>query len=233
MGGGEQMMMSALGGEEPMGPAAASMSFVEHGTGASSVTVAQGGTVVVDLVISSDAPLLGFEARPAASVSGVVSIDASGWTATSNVLYSLGRPGKPPASYYNFNALDWYAVFPDLATFRQGGGAPGVAVETGRSLVQITGPRGGEVMNPGYDLDALDGPVGIPSVGVLSTTAMLSGSTKWPPPSGQVIVATLTLHVSGRPGTYALSLTGSTCFTTHGETEMTTGAPFTITVQSQ
>jgi subtilisin family serine protease len=234
MGGGElqMMQMMMLDGEGSSEPTTPAIFFVEHTTGASTVTVNQSGTVVVDLIINSDMPVFGFEAKPVVNAAGVVSIDTTGWTPTSNVLYALGQPGTAPASYYNFNALDWYAIFPNLDTFYHGTG-PGRALETGRSLVQITGPNGGEVMNPGNDLAALAGPVSVPAGSVFTTSTSLSGCAKTPAPSGRIVLATLSLQVQGSPGTYTLAVGENACFIAGNDGGVPlTGPTFTFTVQA-
>jgi hypothetical protein len=63
----------------------------------------------------------------------------------------------------------------------------------------------------------------------------MGGIVSSPTPAGPMTVATLTLQVSGTPGTYTLGLTESTCFMAGGsnERQLTAAVPFTITVQGQ
>lgn len=236
MGGGEELLMGLEGGglETPL-TGVVSAHFVQHGTGLMAVTLPpEGGAVVVDLVITGLAPVLGFTAKPTVSAAGVISIDASGWTEDANVRHSLGDPTVTLASAYDFTLLDWYAVYPDLATYAQDPQPPTAGVEWGADIGQITGPRAGEVMTLVDDLAALNGPVSVPAGGVYTTSSTLGGVLKAPLSGGVGTVATLTLQVSGTPGTYTVDLTDATYSTSQEESaQVLTGQGFTITVQGQ
>jgi hypothetical protein len=224
---------SLLGGELPStGPTAY---FVQHGTGASSVTLPpQGGTVVVDLVIAGNTPILAFSAKPAVNASGVVSLDATGWTQQANALVSLGDPGSTLASYYNFGALDWSVAIPSVAALDQTPRPTGVGVETGRNLAQLTGPYAGEAFAGVESLTSAAGALNVQAGTVYTTAAPLGGYLRIPLADSSATVVTLTLHVSGTPGTYTLGLTDATYGNVEGQTqEMAAGSLFTITVQSQ
>jgi len=149
------------------------------------------------------AATLGFTARPAVSAANVVSVDTVGWNEQDNVLYSLGRRGIELPTSYNFGILEWYVAFPDLPTCeRWAGQTPkpaGVCLETGRSILQLTGAVSGDALALNDPLSALAGAVNVPAGGVFTTAGMLSGFVRTPVPPGPLVVATLTLHISGRP----------------------------------
>jgi len=76
------------GAATPPPGANVSAQWVVHGTGATTVTLpAGGGTVAVDLVVTTDAPIWGFEGKPAVDAAGVVSINSADWTELDNVLF--------------------------------------------------------------------------------------------------------------------------------------------------
>jgi hypothetical protein len=234
---GEGLLETGLGSE------GVTAYFVEHGAGASSVTLpAQGGTAVVDLVIATNQPILAFSAKPAvggagvppADAAGVVSLDATGWTEQANALFSLDNPGSTLASYYDFGVLDWSVAIPSLAALEQTPRPTGVGVETGRSLVQLAGPYAGEAFAGVESLASVAGAISTPAGAVYTTSAPLGGYVRIPLPGGPIAVATLTLHVSGTPGTYTLGLVDATYGDTYGQTQtMAAGGLFTITVQGQ
>jgi hypothetical protein len=232
MAGGEEPMMGAQAGGIALSlPGMVTARFVEHGTGASLVMLApQGGTIVVDLVIAGYGPVLGFTGRPTVSAAGVVAVDASGWSEDANVRYSLGDPTVTLTSAYDFTKLDWYAIFPSLQAYAEA--IPGAGVETGYDLAQITEPIAGEVMTLAENLAALHGTINTPAGGAFTTTSVLGGLMKMPLPNGESTVATLTLQVSGAPGTYTVDL-GEATYSTPYETDlpMLTGQGFTITMQ--
>jgi hypothetical protein len=244
-GGMQGMMM--LQGEGPLetglGSEGVMAYLVEHGTGASSVTLpAQGGIVVVDLVITGNQPVLAFSAKPAvggagvlpADAAGVVSIDATAWTEQQNALFSLDNPGTTLASYYNFAVLDWSVAIPSLAALEQTPRPVGVGIETGRSLVQLIGPHAGKAFAGVESLASAAGAISTPAGGVYITSAPLGGYLRIPQPGGPVTVATLTLDVSGTPGTYTLGLADAACTTSDDQSiPMNPGAVFTITVQGR
>lgn len=225
------MMMMQQEGE---GVPAIAGYFVQHGTGSSAVAVpAQGGTVVVDLIIAGTVPVTGFSVKPAVNAWGVVSIDAYGWSDQANALFSLGDPNTTLSSYYNLNLLDWYVAIPSISALSQTPRTPGSGVELGRSLTQITGPVAGEVMSLGDPLSPLNGPVSVPAGGSFTTAAAMSGFLRAPSAGGQVSVATLTLYVVGVPGTYVVSITESYYYSIECEpVELSAGVPFVITIQN-
>jgi hypothetical protein len=94
----------------------------------------------------------------------------------------------------------------------------------------FSGPVSGDVLGLSDPLSALTGAVNVPASGIFTTTGALSGCIKMLVPAGQMVVATLTLHVAGAPGMYAFGMVEGTCYTENGDTIMTTGTPFTITV---
>ncbi|NLE59465.1 MAG: hypothetical protein GX616_13970, partial [Planctomycetes bacterium] len=64
-----------------------------------------------------------------------------------------------------------------------------------------------------------------------TTTAGIGGVTREPLPAGQTILATLSLTISGEPGTYHLSLTAPQFTdTTHVTFPATAGQPLEIVV---
>lgn len=228
MGGGEMLMLE---GEDPGSTGAVSANFVQHGTGAASVTLPpQGGTVVVDLVLAGGTPLLGFSAKPAVSAAGVLSIDTAGWTEEANALFTLGAPGVTLPSYYNFGLVDWLVAIPGREALDQAPRPPHTGIVTGRSLSQISI---GEVMGMVESLTVAGGVLNVPAVGVFTTAAPLGGCMRDPLSTGQAVVVTLSLQVAGTAGTYTLAVVDGICFTDIGETTMGTSIPFTITVEGQ
>ena len=181
----------------PISTADVRASLVLHDSGATSVTLpATGGTIAVDLVITSDAPIWGFEGRPAVDAANVASINAANWTELDNVMMSYGQPSAALTSYYDLTVMDWFWF--------------------------VTGPNGEEIMggdiepllseNPPAvmtlvnDLTALDGPISTPAGEWFTTSAALGGATRIPTGPGPTVVATLSVTVSATPGTYHLTL---------------------------
>jgi|GEM_PF-1635541 hypothetical protein len=231
------LMALADAGLLPLEPAGTVWAhFAQHSTGATSVALpAAGGTVVVDLVISANVPVLGFSARPALQGTGtlpaseVVRIDASGWTPTANARVSLGAPGASLPSYYHFGLLDWLVAMPGLDALDQQPRPPHSGLVTGRSLNQLAL---GEVLAMVERLDAVHGALSVPASEAFTTAAPLGGCLRNSLSAGPAPVATLTLQVAAAPGTYTLNVVEGTCTTPDAENQaMTAGVPFTIIVQ--
>jgi hypothetical protein len=109
---------------------------------------------------------------------------------------------------------------------------PGAGIETGPSLVQLTGQHAGQVMAMFQDLSALAGPVNVPANGQFTTSAPLGASLRSAARIGPWAVVTLTLHVAGTPGVYTLGLAEATYTALDNQSApLTPRAPFTITVQ--
>lgn len=100
---------------------------------------------------------------------------------------------------------------------------------SGHSLAQI---NIGEVFATVESLSLVSGVIDVPADGAFTAAGSLGGYLKHPLSARPATVATLTLHVTGMPGTYTLGLSEGT-YGTAGEQvlQMETGAPFTITVQ--
>jgi hypothetical protein len=110
----------------------------------------------------------------------------------------------------------------------------GVGIETGRSLLQLSGPHAGEVFASVEDLTLLAGPVSVPAGGGFTTAAPLGGYLRGQEPAGSAVVVTLTLYVVGTPGTYTLGVTEATSTTSDGQpSPLSAGPLLTITVQGQ
>ncbi len=200
MMGGSMMAgegMYGLGGADALVDTAVSVAMVAHDTGASSVTLpAAGETISVDVVISTPVPIWGFEARPALDAANVASIDAANWTELDNIMMSHGQPSASLTSYYDLTVLDWvwFATAPD------GQEIMGSDIEP---LVSENPPAFMTLVN---DLAALDGPISTQAGEWFTTSAAMGGSTRVPTGPGQFVAATLSITVSGTPGTYHLTL---------------------------
>jgi len=206
---------------EPTPVANVSASFVLHSSGTSTVNVpAEGGTVVVDLVITTDSPILGWEGIVGVNAANVVSINASDWSDKANVLFSYGFPGYELTSYYNCTLVDWLLIrFADESAVAEPnswwvGGvlAEGVSIEQGTDPNALLEPLT-TASATGYGMDAVAGPIALDyqelflsdqygnffvaanHIGAVAQTVL---------PAGANTVATLSLQVEGVAGTYDL-----------------------------
>ena len=68
----------------------------------------------------------------------------------------------------------------------------------------------------GWPLDALAGPISLPSLvqGLYVTDGSIGGVTGRPLAAGTTVMATLTLQVTGGPGVYTVGLADATCILT-------------------
>jgi len=205
-----------------------------HGTGATTVTLpAGGGTVAVDLVVTTDAPIWGFEARLAVDAANVVSINSADWTERDNVLFSHDVDGHNQSSYYDLTVMDWLWVrlTPD-----------GTDVTAwGMDVDSLLGADPPTVWTLTQDLTPINGPIATPTaepaiqspepVQWFTTTATIGGVTREPLPAGQTVLATLSLTIAAQPGTYHLTLTAPQFTdTTHVTFPATAGQPLQIVV---
>jgi len=187
-----------------------SAQWVVHGTGATSVTLpATGGAISVDLVVITDAPIWGFEGKPAVDAANVVSIDSADWTELDNVLFSHDVDGHAQSSHYDLTVMDWLWVrlTPDGSDVT----AWGMDVD---SLLGVDPPT---VWALTQDLTAVNGPIAAPtaeppiesqeSAQWFTTTAAIGGATRGPLPASQTILAMSSLTISSHPGTRHLTLT--------------------------
>ncbi|MGQ9649301.1 MAG: hypothetical protein ACUVXJ_04255, partial [Phycisphaerae bacterium] len=225
-----------------------SAQWVVHETGATTVTLpAVGGTILVDLVITTDAPIWGFEGKPAVDAANVVSIDSADWTELDNVLMSYGQTvtpaeeaaSQPPttlASYYDLTVMDWLWVrlTPDSSD----------VTAWGMDVDSLLGADPPTVWTLTRDLTAINGPIATPtveppvesqeSIQWFATTAFLGGMAREPLPAGQTVLATLSLTISAQPGTYRLTLTDAQFVDTiHVTHPAKTGQPLEIVIQGQ
>jgi len=205
--------------------AGATASFVLHNGGRSDSVIlpAEGGTIVVDLVITHETALQGFEGWIGASAADVISIRASDWTEWDNVLYSYGEPGYTTASSYDFTLMEWYAIYPD------GTAEPGTDPEP------LLEEEGVEVFTPAVDLAALDGPISTAyGVNLYAAAARVSGLTAETVPAGTTVLLTLTLDVAGLEGTYTLHWLAGALVDESGErVALPDGDLFTIIVEAE
>ena len=242
----KQDLLTLLRQQQVATPSAnVSAQWVVHGTGATSVTLpAEGGTVAVDLMVTTDAPIWGFEGKPAVDAANVVSIDSADWTELDNVLMSYGQTvtsaeeaaSQPPttlASYYDLTVMDWLWVrlTPDGSD----------VTAWGMDVDSLLGADPPTVWALTQDLTAVNGPIATPtaeppiqsqeSVQWFTTTASIGGVTREPLPAGQTTLATLALTISPEPGTYHLTLTDAQFVDTiHVTHPATTGQPLVIVV---
>jgi len=176
-----------------------SASLVLHDTGATSVILpATGGTISVDLVVTTDTPIWGFETRLAVDAANVVSIDSADWTELDNVLFSHDVDGHNQSSHYDLTVMDWLWVrfTPDGTD----------ATEWGMDVDSLLGADPPTTWTLTNSLAAVDGPIAAPAGNLFTTTASIGGATQQLLPVGQTAVATLSLTISGTPGTYHLTL---------------------------
>gem|GEM_PF-2067492 len=194
---------------------------------------ATGGAISVDLVVITDAPIWGFEGKPAVDAANVVSIDSADWTELDNVLFSHDVDGHAQSSHYDLTVMDWLWVrlTPDGSDVT----AWGMDVD---SLLGVDPPT---VWALTQDLTAVNGPIAAPtaeppiesqeSAQWFTTTAGIGGVTREPLPAGQTVLATLSLTISPEPGTYHLTLTDAQFVDTiHVTHPATTGQPLEIVV---
>jgi hypothetical protein len=231
--------------------AGVSARFVVHGTGESTVTLpAEGGTVVVDLIVSTDAPIIAFEATPAAGptaeamgqpAADVIAINTAGWSARDNVLASYDTEGSEspsaptaeamgqPYSGYDFTVMGWMLVYGegDLAYAEDD-----IVEGTDPAVLLEQDPP--DLLTASHDLDPLAGPISVPSGDWFTAPAPLGGIVSEALPAGETVVATLSLTVSGYPGTYNLILTGGTFVDDAGaEGAIIPDASLAISVESE
>jgi hypothetical protein len=147
---------------------------------------------VVDLVLTSDQPISGFEVYPATGTAGVFSIDITGWTASENLLFSHGLTATAPASCLRAELLDWLAISPQ-----------GVDISPAPSILLAPNAPTAEMLSRG--LDGLAGPMTVTTGNLLRSEVPISGALHAPAGPGSTVVATLTLQVAGIPGTYRLT----------------------------
>ena len=181
--------------------------FVLHDSGGSAVTLGpQGGTISVDLVLSSEQPLLGFEGRLGASAPGLVSFDAS-----------AGAPAVTLAGEWS----------PEAAA-SQSSGQPELlvwSVLTNRpadleALSQPAARAYGEGFVTDVSVGALAAEPRSASPGIVATVGLH--------------VAGVTGTVAGVPGMYQVTFAAGYAITADGATQwLTTGQPLQITVPGE
>jgi len=144
---------------EPAPLPVVSAAFVVHDGGEDAVALPPGGgTVVVDLVLTSDGPIAAFEGRPAIDGPGtVLSVTSADWSDRANVLMSYGLGDVAIASSYDCTLMDWYLVDADGRMVPSDDPSP------------LLDPDGPDVITITLLLDALAGPVATPQ-GELVTT---------------------------------------------------------------
>ena len=215
MGGGELLMSESMFVEslefEPLllGCEGVNAYLAEHGTGATSITLpAAGGTVRVDVVICNDQPLDGWEARLAANAPAVVSLDSATWTANADLLWWAGLSAPEPASHYSPSVMHWSVIDARGAILTHSW----IAGAHGIERLMEPGVQG----SIGWPLDAIAGPISLPSLvqGLYVTDGSIGGVTGRPLAPGTTVVATLTLQVTGSPGVYTVGLADATCILT-------------------
>jgi len=215
-----------------------SASMVLHETGATAVTLpAAGGTIAVDLVITSDGPIWGFEGKLAVNAANVVSINAGDWTELENVLFSNGIPGHDVSSFYDLTVMDWLWVrlTPDGSDVIDSGTDVETLLQPDLPLTSsqdVKGPPTAWTLT--YSLAEVNGPINTPAGDWFTTTANIGGATRELLPPGQTTLATLSLTVSGAPGTYHLTLTDG-LFTDESfrSVPMLNGPTLEVVVQNQ
>jgi hypothetical protein len=163
----------------------------------------------VDVVITSDAPIWGFEGQLAVDAANVVTINAADWTDRDNVLMSNGQSSATLASYYDLAGMDW--LWARIAT-------DGEVIASGADLDSLLQPDPPTAVALVNNLAALNGPIatpagemaGLPAGNWFVTSASLGGITRDLLPAGQTTLATLSLTVGSTPGTYHLTLAEAT-----------------------
>lgn len=227
--GGEMMMSQSFGwGEDlPMPVQGAIAYFVAHGGSSQSVTLPEnGGTVVVDVVVASVDDMETWEVLPAVDASGIVSIDATGWTAAAELLTWAGLSSESLPSYYHCGLLDWGIRDAQLRLICgskvQNAACAPRALEPG--TYTWTGTPGMDALAGAMD-NALDGYFVSPApLGGITAASMMAGANR---------VATLTLNVAGIPGTYHLWLSNGICSADGVTTQMQAGPLLEIRVGGQ
>jgi hypothetical protein len=169
-----------------------SVYLLEHESGESNLSLpAEGGTILVDLIVSHEASIGGVQGKVAVDAAGVVSIDADDWTDADNVLFSYGVPGYSVDSFYDFTAIDWYLVHPDGH------------MEWGEDPEDLLQPGYGAASDA-LSMQAAGGVIDTPWGGMFVSPTSVGGLIDAANPA-QTVVATLRLDVAGVEGTYTLS----------------------------
>jgi len=86
---------NALWGRSKAGRIQSSRTSSPRRSDASASVPANGGTVVVDVVVASADPIRNWDVVPAVDAANVVSIDATGWTAQAELLAWAGLSNQP------------------------------------------------------------------------------------------------------------------------------------------
>ena len=159
---------------------------------------ATGGAISVDLVVITDAPIWGFEGKPAVDAANVVSIDSADWTELDNVLFSHDVDGHAQSSHYDLMVMDWLWVrlTPDGSD----------VIDSGTDVEALLAPDPPTAWTLTNSLAAVDGPIATPAGNLFVTMASIGGAARQLLPVGQTAVVTLSLTISGTPGTYRLTL---------------------------
>ena len=197
--------------------------FVTHGGTSNSVTLpSTGGTVVVDVVLSTDVPISCWTVWPSIDTANIVSIDAAGWTAKDELLGWVAQfealpSGTPtPATlgnYYNNRYMDWIVCDDQYRLLCRG------PIQNAACVAQAIDTNDSRVCT-GMPMSYLDGSMNALASDFLDDEevdgdgnyyvanglldAMVADEMTSEMTTGPKRMATLTLHVAGVPGTYQL-----------------------------
>jgi len=229
--------------------------FVTHGGTENSVVLpSTGGTVTVDVVLSTDVPIRCWTVWPSIDTPNVVSIDASNWTAKDEVLgwvaqfdtLPLGTPTPATlGSFYNSRYINWVVCDDQYRRLCQG------PVQNATCVAQAIDTNDSQVYS-GMRMSWLDGPMNIAALDFLDEEevdgdgnyyvanglldAMVADGMAEAMTTGPKRVATLTLQVAGVSGTYQLWPTYASVYLADKNAperrqEMQPGPVFTIVVE--
>ena len=204
-----------------------SVSIRVHGSGADSITLpAQGGDMVVDLVVANEIPVTDFFAVLGVAEPNVLRLDASDWTAKANILSAAGVSGYQTTSYYpGFENIDWTALIDQNGDGEADIESHEVSALLGPGLVSVDAWAADLAQASGWinrrrGAFYVSGPIGP----IYNTTLDV----------GEHVVATLAVHVAGVPGSYTVLIVNPTCTTTDIQwAQASQNLPLTISVGQQ
>jgi len=189
-----------------------SVALHPHGTDATEIKLPpEGGTVLVDLVLTSDVPVRAFSGRINIDPSGTASIASGDWTARANLLFSYGLADSKPTAWYDLKLFDWLLLTKEGET------------RTDDASLAVTCDEC-QVVTMTSDLSAL-------KAGVDEKSGTLWGLARASVPAGTTAVLTLPVELPGVSGNYRLTLEDGVFLGTSGERLVfTAGKPLVISV---
>lgn len=220
---GMMMARSSQGESQPYVPTVPSVYLVTHDNQTSSATVTGDGAIVVDLVVENTEAIPDVFGLLAASAKDVVYLEGTGWTSEDNIRLSSGLDSATLVSYYNAEAMEWYIGL-DY-------NADGMGDDWARSLSYLNDSRKVYTGLMAGDLAELTGWISAPHGSWFVTASQVGAIYHTSIAPGRTVVATLTLQIANKPGTYTLSvINGHSNDPMAGPHDIPPGAPLVITV---